>query len=582
MKINNVKFSKLEEVNSALSKVVIKICKPGANRNGTYISKKVLTKASEKSLGLVPIIGLYSELKEDFLGHERQARPLGVIPEQPNFYFDRSGYLCVEGYLWTSKYPEAKEILKGKGQSMELDPAQTSFGKERQGCTEITETAFLALTVLGDDVEPCFEEADIKKAEENLAFALKNTDMNKEIKEMAKELEHSLKEKVVVDLDGKEQKRKNQKKITKAIDKLDEENSKEKNPVVEEAIEDLVEVETDLNSEPDVVVLDENSSEGLNTETDVNYANVENTEEAKLLTDSISTAKIARAKEMMKDISDEELVALAVEKVADLKKLELMLKNLITPLTETAEKEDKAMEEAQNKELEDEVVDKDKAEVTEEDKKEVTTEEAPKTETVEKEDETVEETPETEAPVKEDETKKEEVVEEEVPVEEEEEKKKVKVKKDKFALEETVKEELQEEIEDLEEDKAEAIIENNGELADDIQERIEELEAKIAELENENYELKTALNAVNRVEKEKLLNEFELSSLEKANIMAKIDDLTMEEVKKEALYALYEREEEAKVKLKHSLNSDMPVSNYGSELERLLDKTKKDTHNLYL
>jgi len=73
-----------------------------------------------------------------------------------------------EGYIWTGQYPEAKRIFeKGNNQSMELDEknldgnwAKTENGEERFFI--INEAIISKLCILGEDVEPCFEGAQIK------------------------------------------------------------------------------------------------------------------------------------------------------------------------------------------------------------------------------------------------------------------------------------------------------------------------------------------------------------------------------------------------------------------------------------
>ena len=76
-----------------------------------------------------------------------------------------------EGYLWTGQYPEAKRIIeKGNNQSMELDEnlIDAKWTKNTNGEPQffiINEAIISKLCILGEDVEPCFEGAQITKVQ---------------------------------------------------------------------------------------------------------------------------------------------------------------------------------------------------------------------------------------------------------------------------------------------------------------------------------------------------------------------------------------------------------------------------------
>lgn len=268
-----------------ITPIIIKVCQPGKNRNGFNISKDVLEKAVKKTMGLTPIIGLFDNRKEDFGDHGTQMkandygdyyhdepRAVGVIPENFEMSYDDKGYLCVNGYLWTERYPEAKKAL-GKGQSMELNPKMTKFGKTKNGFTEILETGFLALTILGDNVEPCFEDAKIESGEEAMVFALDKIQdkLKKETEDLIKELSFSLNPQtdIMIDVDAEEKDKINREKITEAIDELEdilEDADEEDKEKIEEALRKLISAETDMKSEPKLVILDEEAKEALQGE----------------------------------------------------------------------------------------------------------------------------------------------------------------------------------------------------------------------------------------------------------------------------------------------------------------------------
>ena len=95
-------------------------------------------------------------------------------------FVDKDGvereYLLTEGYLWTGRYPDCKRIIeKGNHQSMELDRDSlvgewskisgewSKFENDEHEYFIISDAVFSALCILGEDVEPCFEGANITK-----------------------------------------------------------------------------------------------------------------------------------------------------------------------------------------------------------------------------------------------------------------------------------------------------------------------------------------------------------------------------------------------------------------------------------
>ena len=100
-----------------------------------------------------------------------------------------------EGYLWTGQYPEAKRIIeKGNNQSMELDENLISgeWTKNSNGEPQffiINEAIISKLCILGEDVEPCFEGAQISKVQFSFEDSFK-----KELFSMIQQLKEILNE----------------------------------------------------------------------------------------------------------------------------------------------------------------------------------------------------------------------------------------------------------------------------------------------------------------------------------------------------------------------------------------------------
>lgn len=186
----NVEFINVDMINPLISHCVIKVCYAGQNRNKTIISESLLRDLG-KTLPGSPIVGYYVEAKEDFNEHDRTfevdengfyfrelTRPYGFVDLNAKVwlqdFLDDDGivrkYLCTEGYIWTGAYPESQRIIeKGNNQSMELNEKTlkgnwTKDEKTQEKFFIINEALIEKLCILGEDIEPCFEGAQIKSS----------------------------------------------------------------------------------------------------------------------------------------------------------------------------------------------------------------------------------------------------------------------------------------------------------------------------------------------------------------------------------------------------------------------------------
>ena len=202
----------VKPLNPLISKCQIKVCYVGdePNRNKSIITKDVARELAN-SLPGSPIVGYYVEEKGDFDGHSRDleikngmlyfkdiTRPYGFVDLNAKAWFQKYSdngvireYLVTEGWLWTGQYPECKRIIeKGNNQSMELDEKiiDAHWTKDANGNREffiINEAIISKLCILGEDVEPCFEGAQIYSLDDN--FKQELFSMIKEIKNILKE-----------------------------------------------------------------------------------------------------------------------------------------------------------------------------------------------------------------------------------------------------------------------------------------------------------------------------------------------------------------------------------------------------------
>ena len=197
---NTVELINITPVNPLISQCEIKVCYVGdePNRNRSIITKDV-AKVMANSLPGSPIVGYYNEELEDFEEHNKMleikdgklsfkdnTRPYGFVDLHARVWFEKfledgveREYLMTTGYLWTGQYPEAQRIIdKGNNQSMELDDKiiNAYWTKDDKGKPQffiINEAIISKLCILGEDIEPCFEGAQITKLEFSLGDSFK-------------------------------------------------------------------------------------------------------------------------------------------------------------------------------------------------------------------------------------------------------------------------------------------------------------------------------------------------------------------------------------------------------------------------
>ena len=211
----SVEFVSLTPLNPLISKCEIKVLYTGLNRNKSFITKDVANKMAQ-SLPGTPIVGEF--LTQDFGDHGEEdlvidenglrfvksTVPYGFIPTDAKIWWqnflDCDGvereYLLTEGYLWTGRYPETQRVIsKGNGQSMELDKDSlvgewTKSDNAEFEYFNIDEAFFSALCILGEDVEPCFEGANIGRP--SLLYSLDKDDFKSQLSAFMLDLKDAL------------------------------------------------------------------------------------------------------------------------------------------------------------------------------------------------------------------------------------------------------------------------------------------------------------------------------------------------------------------------------------------------------
>lgn len=272
-------------LNPNLSECHVKVLYHGLNRNGSYISKAVAEKLANKLPG-TPIVGLFSEEKQDFEDHgervvinngapqlKRVTKSFGFVKQDTKVWwqsFEENGekrdYMMCEGYLWTEAFPEVKRVIeKGNWQSMEFMPqslkgewAEMNHEKGKNSLFFVVEDAsFRALCILGEDVEPCFETASIGAPG---TLFTKDNDLS-DFEQIKDNIENSLKggqtqmpeENQVLAPETTEE--------TVEVPAIEEEVAVE--TVVETEFEAEAEIETPVVEEEDVTVIEETQTESV-------------------------------------------------------------------------------------------------------------------------------------------------------------------------------------------------------------------------------------------------------------------------------------------------------------------------------
>jgi len=170
------------KINSTFSMGRARIFYKGINRNRSIIEGEVADQLASTIPG-TPVIGTFNYETNDFEGHEENPSAFGFIPLNPHALWVRNEetqkeYLEVDVVIWDGRFEEAQDILKNeKHLSMELNPRTLKGTFERRGNStyyRIAYAEFAGITVLGDDVEPCFEDAQFITAFSNMvqAYAL--------------------------------------------------------------------------------------------------------------------------------------------------------------------------------------------------------------------------------------------------------------------------------------------------------------------------------------------------------------------------------------------------------------------------
>jgi hypothetical protein len=278
-------ISDVVDLNKSFASAKVLIAYTGRNRNYSDIGKTAFIDALP-SIKNIPLVGRYDVDKDDFNGHDvkvinkedgidivNATIPFGVVPESANQWFEtrivngeEKECLFTDVVLWKRQHGYERIVSAGTlGQSMEINI--DSYIVDNDGYCVVDKFQFEALTILGDDITPCFENACVQMYSNEIVsdFKLQFSEMLREFKELNQPST------MEVDIDKNDggstmtEEIKNEV-VDEMAETVVEENVDE---AVEETVEEVVEEVVETTDEPTDEVIEET----------VEDENFENTEE---------------------------------------------------------------------------------------------------------------------------------------------------------------------------------------------------------------------------------------------------------------------------------------------------------------
>lgn len=174
----------------------------GETEDGRVFNKE-FSEELVKSLPYTPVVGFYSDLKNDFVGHNSTQYMYGVIKQDAvsGFETDENGveWFITEVLLYTDRIDNIGEVAKkivGHAQSLEMDPNTVEYEVFKDnGKTKIAfkKAQLAGLSVLGTGQKPAFtgseffiDQKDLRERFENFFSCLEQKDRGASMDEKEK------------------------------------------------------------------------------------------------------------------------------------------------------------------------------------------------------------------------------------------------------------------------------------------------------------------------------------------------------------------------------------------------------------
>ena len=175
-KVNKYNIQDISD--NQLAKIEMWIVKSGDNKHNLPITEDAIRQAANTLVGK-PILYKYNKYTKDFMGHEVDEIPCGVVLSKDDIRFEYDEneelWLVATAYIWKYYCPEVMEVFEKydgeKPISMEIQLVKT---KEKDDKTEILSFVFLGVTLIGDS--PAIPNAK--------ATVLKFSEMVEEVKKI--------------------------------------------------------------------------------------------------------------------------------------------------------------------------------------------------------------------------------------------------------------------------------------------------------------------------------------------------------------------------------------------------------------
>ena len=173
-------ITQITEINDSFDSCMLRVCYAGKNRNRSVIPKSVIEQAIP-TMAYCPLVANYDVDADTIGGHDVRivetddgslkmvnlTDAIGVIPADPQWQWEtvteadgtEHEYLSTPAILWkrTPVYDKLKRDGVS-GQSMEISVHE---GRLVDGLFNVDAFSFTAFCLLGEDVEPCFESANV-------------------------------------------------------------------------------------------------------------------------------------------------------------------------------------------------------------------------------------------------------------------------------------------------------------------------------------------------------------------------------------------------------------------------------------
>jgi len=172
-----------------LSKIEMWVAKSGDNKHNLPITEDAIRQSADTLVGK-PILYKYNKYTKDFMGHEVDEIPCGVVLSKDDIRFEYDEneelWLVATAYIWKYYCPEVMEVLeKHDGEkpiSMEIQIVES---QQKDDKTEILSFVFLGVTLIGDSPAIPNAKATVLKFSEmveevkKILFAVPKEDMGK-------------------------------------------------------------------------------------------------------------------------------------------------------------------------------------------------------------------------------------------------------------------------------------------------------------------------------------------------------------------------------------------------------------------